>query len=129
MYTNKLIIPLIVVALAILTVPFWYQAMAGRAKAAPPKLELPAGKKKCIEPTKYMREHHVDMLNLWKESVFRNGQRTYIASDGKEYTTSLTNTCLECHNDKSKFCDRCHTYVNAAPTCWECHNVPATDRR
>ncbi len=37
---------------------------------------------------------------------------------------SLTLTCLECHSNKDKFCDRCHDYLRVSPGCWDCHNVP-----
>ena len=124
MYNKKLILPLIIVTLAVMTLPFWYQAFAGRADATAPKLELPAGKERCIESTPYMKSHHVDLLNDWKESVVRQGRRIYVAEDGKEYIMSLTNTCMDCHKEKAKFCDRCHGYVHVSPTCWSCHNAP-----
>jgi hypothetical protein len=57
----------------------------------------------------------------------RQGQRTYVATDGKEYMVSLTNTCMDCHRDKAKFCDRCHDYVQVSPTCWNCHNTPQAE--
>jgi len=37
---------------------------------------------------------------------------------------SLQNTCMECHSNKSKFCDQCHTYAAVNPFCWECHIQP-----
>ena len=128
MYNRRLILPLILVSLVLVTLPFWYQALTGQVGAAP-KLELPAGKDRCIESTPYMRSHHVDLLNTWKETVVRQGERVYMAGDGKEYTMSLTNTCIECHKDKAKFCDRCHNYVQVSPTCWSCHNVPKEETR
>jgi hypothetical protein len=36
----------------------------------------------------------------------------------------LQNTCLNCHNNKSKFCDQCHNYAEVTPYCWECHIEP-----
>jgi hypothetical protein len=37
---------------------------------------------------------------------------------------SLTGTCLDCHSDKEKFCDACHTYSAVDPYCWDCHVIP-----
>jgi hypothetical protein len=33
-------------------------------------------------------------------------------------------TCLECHSNKTKFCDQCHNYLDVQPYCWDCHLVP-----
>jgi hypothetical protein len=105
-------------------VPIWYGWLNRSAEGAP-KLELPPGEKECVESTQYMRTSHVDLLNNWKETVVRDGKRTYVSSTGKEYTMSLTNTCItQCHSNKAKFCDRCHDYMNVQPWCWDCHNFP-----
>ena len=77
-----------------------------------------------MEATEYMKKNHVDLLNSWKDKVVRDGDLKYVASDGKEYTMSLTLTCLGCHSNKDKFCDRCHDYLRVSPRCWDCHNVP-----
>ena len=104
--------------------PAWW-GWLNRSAASAPRLELPRGEKECIEPTQYMRTSHVDLLNDWKESAVREGRRTYVASTGKEYTISLTNTCMvRCHTNKATFCDRCHDYMNVHPWCWDCHNFP-----
>jgi len=56
--------------------------------------------------------------------VVRKGIRQYESSTGNVYDMSLQNTCMECHSNKSKFCDQCHTYTAVAPFCWECHIQP-----
>ena len=71
-----------------------------------------------------MRKSHVDLLNRWKDSVVRDGHLRYVASDGTEYTMSLTLTCMECHSNKAAFCDRCHDYMQVSPRCWDCHTFP-----
>ena len=124
MYTKGLGIAVLALFLVPATLPLWYDAAAGRARTAPPALELPAGKKACIEATDYMSRYHRELLARWQESVVREGRRTYVAADGKSYTMSLTKTCLGCHTDKAHFCDRCHTYLKVEPTCWRCHVVP-----
>ena len=40
---------------------------------------------------------------------------------GKEFEMSLSNTCIECHDNKAEFCDRCHNYASVRPYCWDCH--------
>jgi len=69
-------------------------------------------------------ESHMQMLNDWRDQAIRNGQRVYVATDGKEYVVSLQNTCMDCHNNKTKFCDQCHNYAGVTPYCWECHIEP-----
>lgn len=71
-----------------------------------------------------MRTSHMVMLNVWRDDVVRRGDRLYHSANGKTYNMSLTNTCLECHSDKAKFCDQCHNYLAVAPFCWDCHLVP-----
>jgi hypothetical protein len=127
LYDGGKIIAGIVVFLIVASVPFWY----GRGKAVPPpdlKLDTPAierlKEKLCVEPAPYMRANHMKLLGAWRESVVREGNRSYKATDGKVYKISLTGTCLECHSNKDQFCDRCHDYAGAKPNCWSCHIIP-----
>ena len=127
LYDGGKIIAGILVFLIVASVPFWY----GRGKAvAPPdlKLDTPAiqqlKEKLCLEPTPYMRANHMRLLHAWRDSVVRDGNRSYKAADGKVYDISLTKTCLECHSNKAEFCDRCHNYAGAKPNCWNCHIIP-----
>ncbi len=124
MYNGKLIVTIIIVFVVLAAFPFLYGKI-GEGAGQPPRLELPpGGQKQCVEPVDYMRKNHVDLLKSWKDGVVREGRTEYVASDGKKYTMNLTNTCLNCHSNKEKFCDRCHEYVKASPRCWDCHNVP-----
>ena len=75
----------------------------------------------CVEPVATMRASHMRLLAAWRESAVRQGVRTYRAADGREFEISLAGTCLKCHRDKTKFCDRCHDYAGVAPGCWDCH--------
>ncbi len=127
LYNRGYILAGIVVFLILASGPFWY----GKGKAvAPPdlKLDTPAieqlKEKLCVEPAPYMRANHMRLLNEWRDSVVREGKRTYTAADGKVHTISLTETCLECHSNKTEFCDRCHDYAGVTPTCWNCHIIP-----
>jgi hypothetical protein len=68
-----------------------------------------------------MKAEHMQLLDVWREAVVRRGERTYVSPDGKEYDMSLSNTCLDCHANKTEFCDRCHNYASVQPYCWDCH--------
>ncbi|MBI9085689.1 MAG: sulfate reduction electron transfer complex DsrMKJOP subunit DsrJ [Desulfobacterales bacterium] len=111
----------LVIFFAILTLPFWFNL----GKAAPvPKPELSAkakAAKQCVRSTEYMRAEHMQLLNDWRETVVRDAKRTYINEHGKAFNMSLSNTCLDCHDNKAQFCDRCHDYASARPYCWDCH--------
>ena len=45
----------------------------------------------------------------------------YTNRKGKTYNMSLSNTCMDCHDNKAEFCDRCHDYASVRPYCWDCH--------
>jgi len=114
----------LVVFLALVTFPMWYQVARG-AGTASPELETVRDSKECVAPTEYMRALHMDLLNVWRDEAVRDGDRIYVGVGGKEYEKSLTGTCLGCHSSKEAFCDRCHGYVGAEPYCWDCHGEPA----
>jgi hypothetical protein len=127
LYDGRKIIAGIVIFLIVVSIPFW----TGRGKTvAPPdlKLDTPAierlQNKLCVEPAPTMRANHMKLLNAWRDSVVREGNRIYTAADGRTHTMSLTGTCLECHSNKGQFCDRCHNYAGASPACWNCHIIP-----
>ena len=122
---------LILLGLAIfvigVTFPFWY----GKGKTAPPVLSLETPEingladKKCIEDKDFMRANHMKLLNAWRDEAVREGKCVYTAKDGRTLEKSLTGTCIRCHSNKEQFCDRCHNYVGAKPSCFDCHIVPA----
>jgi hypothetical protein len=121
MYNAGKILIGIIVFLGLVSYPFWRNA--GRA-AVPPKLEVGTQEKQCVESTAFMKSSHMLLLNEWRDDVVRNGKRIYTNSAGKQFVMSLQNTCTNCHSKKTQFCDRCHTYVDAAPKCWDCHIEP-----
>jgi hypothetical protein len=71
----------------------------------------------------------MQLLINWREQVVRNDFRTYTAFNGKTYKMSLTGTCMGCHTDKARFCDRCHNYAGVTVVCWDCHVDPALIRK
>lgn len=126
MYDANKIIPGLIIFFCLISFPIWYSVVSGKI-AYTPEPEIITEEKQCIEATQYMRDKHVDLLNDWRESVVREGTRTYVASDGKEYNISLTGTCMDCHSNKAEFCDQCHNYVGVKPNCWDCHIEPERD--
>jgi len=82
----------------------------------------------CVAETSYMRTLHMDLLNDWRDEAVRDGDRVYVGLGGVEYDKSIAGTCLEsCHSNREEFCDRCHQYVGAEVSCWECHGVQKAD--
>jgi len=126
MYNARVIITGLVIFVALVTYPFWLGV--SKADTVPvPSLDTPEIRKLkervCIEGTEFMRAQHMVLLTQWREAVVRDGNRIYVASDGRQHEMSL-NTCLSCHSNKTEFCSACHDYVNARPGCWTCHVDP-----
>ena len=111
----------LIIFLVMVTFPFWFNL----GKAAPvPKPELTEkakAAKQCVRSTDYMRTEHMQLLDLWRDTVVRDARRTYVNEKGKTFNMSLSNTCLDCHSNKAEFCDRFHNYASVRPYCWDCH--------
>ena len=67
---------------------------------------------------------HMKLLDQWRNDVVRDADRLYTSTSGVNFEKSLQNTCMECHSNKAKFCDSCHTYMGVTPFCWDCHIEP-----
>lgn len=89
-----------------------------------PKVAMETKGDQCVAPADYMRKNHMQLLETWRDSVVRDGDRFHIMPDGSKVEKSLTKTCLGCHVSKEKFCEECHTYASVKPYCWECHVIP-----
>ncbi|NDY43139.1 cytochrome C [Dissulfurirhabdus thermomarina] len=121
MYDAGKILTGLVVFVAFVGFPIWYN----HGVAAPaPKPKLPETEKQCVESKEFMRTSHMQLLNEWRDTVVREGNRVYVGTRGKKYNMSLQNTCMKCHAKKSEFCDKCHQYATVKPYCWDCHFVP-----
>jgi len=122
----------LLVFIAGMTFPFWY-GMGKPATAPVLSLDTPAicklKEKRCVEDKSFMRANHMKMLKSWRDEAVRDGRRFYKAKDGRTFEKSLTGTCIQCHSDKKQFCDRCHNYVSAKPSCFDCHVVPGEVNR
>ncbi len=129
MKNKGLIISVLIVFFVIVLSPWWWNLLTGvKAEAPEPELTEKAKKaEKCVEAADFMKTEHMQLLYDWREHVVRDGQRIYENSNGKEFDMSLTDTCLDCHSNKDKFCDRCHDYASVEPYCWDCHNTKETE--
>lgn len=118
----------LVIFIVITTLPFTYSFFQRGIKAAPvpePALsEKAKAAQKCVRSTAHMKTEHMQLLDVWRDTVIRDGKRMEVHHDGRHFDMSLTKTCLDCHTDKSKFCDRCHNYASVNPYCWDCHIDP-----
>lgn len=124
MYDGGKIIVGLIIGLGLLLSPFLYNA--GKATKAPePQLTAKAKEAKmCVADTNFMTTKHMQLLDRWRDEVVRKGERYYRSAEGKVYYKSLQVTCLDCHSNKTKFCDECHNYMAVVPYCWECHIAP-----
>jgi len=137
--------PVIIVGLSLFlvvaTFPVWYNVTAGTSPRAP-DLQRPSPTAvalvrqregtadgllapSCVAPRDQMRASHMTLLARWRDDVVRNADRGYLAYDGHRYDKNLSATCLGCHDDKAKFCDRCHDYAGVKPRCTDCHVAPS----
>ena len=122
MYDRGKIIAGLVVFVLLVLIPFFDNSgTSGRA----PDLILPANAKSCVLPAAEMRAKHMQLLNTWRDEMVRDGDRTPVVIEGKEYPKSLQLACMECHTSRVNFCDRCHNYSSVRqPYCWDCHLTP-----
>jgi [DsrC]-trisulfide reductase subunit J len=130
MYDSGKVITGLIIFVVLFTSPVWYN-LSNSKSLIKPNLVLPTkeNQKECVESTEFMRSNHMELLNEWRYEVVRKGERTFTSEDGKHFNMSLTNTCLNCHSDKSQFCDQCHNYVGISAYCWDCHNEPKNQER
>lgn len=131
MYKYRRIILALIVFVAVLSMPFFYNS--GKANNGPEiNLNTQAIKqlavKQCIEPTAWMRANHMKLLNEWRDEYVREGKTVYVNSQGKSFKVGI-DTCLKCHynpalSPSEQFCVSCHDYASVQPTCWNCHPWP-----
>jgi len=124
MYDGGKIIIGLIIGLGFFISPFIYDA--GKAAKAPEPQLTPKAKeaKSCVRDISYMKTSHMQLLDEWRHTVVRDAERYYKSPSGKVYYKSLQVTCLDCHSNKTKFCDQCHDYMGEDPYCWDCHIEP-----
>lgn len=121
MYDSGKVITGIAVFVLFVTFPFWHNVAFGLTQGAPdlPKVE---GEKTCVMDVDYMKANHMDLLNVWRDEVVREGDRGFTSPEtGRKFNKSLTNECLGCHKSKEEFCQKCHDYAGVEVYCWDCH--------
>ena len=111
--------PLIFAGLAVFLLTFSYPFWHSTEDEGVPQIAMQTKGEQCVAPVEYMRKNHMKLLEIWRDSVVRDGERFHIMPDGSKVEKSLTKTCLDCHVSKEKFCEECHSYVNVKPYCWE----------
>ena len=124
MYDGGKIIAGLIIGIGLFLFPFYYNA--GKAAKAPDPELTPKAKeaKVCVMDKAYMTANHFSLLDEWRHTAVRDADRYFTAENGTVYYKSLQVTCMDCHSNKSKFCDQCHNYMGIAPYCWECHIEP-----
>ena len=151
MYDGGKIIAGLIIGVGLLMSPFFFN-WGSAAKA--PVLELTEKAKdagQCVASTPFMQVWHMQLLDEWRHMVVREGlrftdlesgdlptriisgargiltgetARFYEDETGRIYYKSLQMTCMDCHYNKTRFCDRCHDFVGVTPNCWDCHIEP-----
>jgi len=131
MYNRGNIIAGLVIFAGLVSFPVYYN-MGKEASIPEPKIDTPViqqlDKKECVESKSFMRANHMQLLNDWRDSVAREGKREIITLGGKVFEKSLQNGCMKCHSNKKEFCDKCHSYANVSPYCWDCHIAPEENK-
>ena len=123
MYDGNKIIAGLIIFLGLVTFPIWYTWGSGGPGPAP-EIETPAHEQACVESKEFMTAWHMDLLDQWRDSVVRDGNRISNTANGRQYEMSLSNGCMSCHSNKTEFCDKCHDYAGVKPFCWDCHIEP-----
>jgi hypothetical protein len=121
MNDKKWIVLGLILFVGLFSFPFWFNV--GKAAPAPEVVltEKAKAAKECVMPTDFMKTEHMQLLDVWRLKVVRDGVSQFVNAEGKEFDMSLSNTCLDCHSNKAEFCDRCHNYASVNPYCWDCH--------
>lgn len=124
MYNGGKILAGLLIFLLLLSFPFWYNvAISGKAEVKP-ETKIVTAEKECVAPRAFMRDAHMSLLNGWRDDVVRGERRLYVAENGRQHDKSLSGTCLNCHSNKTEFCDGCHAFMAVSPYCFDCHTEP-----
>ena len=115
MYAKSKVIPGLVIFVGIVAFPFFINRVNPSSEPI-----IATQKGKCVREKDFMKKEHMKVLKQWREEVVREGKREPVYINGIRYEKSLEMSCLKCHKRES-FCDRCHSYANVKPYCWNCH--------
>jgi len=121
--TKKLIMTAAAVLILVLAGVYAFRHEESQAEKIAAPAAAAVDSSACIGSKEYMRANHMRVLNEWRHSSVRDGNRVHVAPDGRKIEKSL-NTCLNCHSGNRMFCFNCHMYANVKPNCWNCHISP-----
>ena len=123
-FTSKgLPITVVIVFVVVMLAPVWMNLSGEPVKKPVPEIPDSIKGKECVRSASWMRANHMQLLDEWRDEVVRESDREDVYKN-RHTDKSLTRTCLKCHDNKTNFCDRCHTYASVKPYCWTCHVVP-----
>lgn len=131
MNDKKIVLLGLVGFFGLLLLPFWWNQAETKAVPQPALSAKAQAAGTCIESKDVMAKTHMQILNVWRDTVVRGGDRVYVNSEGKEFAMSLSSgedSCLGCHTSKADFCDKCHEYTSVRPYCWDCHIDPKENK-
>ncbi len=122
----KKIIHVVVIFALVMIIPFLVN-IGNKSEALELSTDTPEinalATKACVEDTEWMRSHHMQLLDQWRDEVVRGGSTQYVSSTGQIYDKSLDDTCLKCHSNAEEFCTKCHENANVELYCWDCHGT------
>ncbi|MBI4670034.1 MAG: sulfate reduction electron transfer complex DsrMKJOP subunit DsrJ [Elusimicrobia bacterium] len=127
-YDAGKIITGLLIFLALVTLPFWFNAVSGKSSHVPDP-QIAPDTPRCVRDKDYMKANHMDLLNKWRNQVVRRGERKFMTADGRQFDMSFSRTCLKCHANQQKFCAQCHDYAAVKLYCWDCHVEPGTIKK
>ena len=74
-----LIFTVLLAFIVLITSPVWYNKAMGKSLQMPVP-QIVTNERQCILPRQEMREKHMVVLNDWRQTVVRTGNRTRIAA-------------------------------------------------
>lgn len=122
--TKKIIMTAAALLIVVLAGVYAFRHQESQAeKVAAPAPAAAVDSSACIASKEFMKANHMRVLDEWRHSSVRDGNRVHVAPDGRKIDKSL-NSCLNCHSNNRMFCFNCHMYANVKPNCWNCHISP-----
>jgi hypothetical protein len=107
----------IVVALVLMATALLYAVVifAARPRSSVPWLEPAKSGTTCVLPRETMRYAHMTYLEMLRDRVVRQGDRT------RSLHAQGIASCRGCHEHRETFCDKCHEAASVRLGCFKCH--------
>jgi hypothetical protein len=81
--------PLIFAGLAVFLLAFSYPFWQITEDEAIPQIAMETKGEECVAPVEYMRKNHMKLLDIWTDSVVRDGDRFHIMPDGSKVENNI----------------------------------------